>query len=1182
MSSKFAAAARVRARAIAFPIAPPSDARLSAAVRSAVEPLENRRLMAASVLQYHNNAASTGVNSAETQLTPGNVTVDTFQKTFTTTVDGQVYAQPLFEPNLSVTVGGKTTTHNVTFVATEHDSLYAIDGDGGTVLWKDSFTDLTLKGAAIAGATAITTVPQSELKSGDITVETGITATPVIDAAEQAIYVETKTKQLVGAAGTPHYVHKLFKVDTHTGAVIASATIADTTYVAATSTYTYNSGPYTVGTGNGAVVVNGQSRVYFNGLRQLVRPGLALIDGKVVIASASHGDNGPYHGWVLAYDQDTLANTAAFNVTPNGDEGGIWESGDAVTVDAQGNMYVVAGNGDFNTAASNFDANGFPEDGDYSDAVLKLAFDPSTTLAKQSVNGYGIKVVDYFTPYNNNKLSTADRDVGAGGITLLPDSAGSAAHPHLMVTAGKEGKIYVIDRDDMGKFDRTTDKVVQEQANALNGSLSSPAFFNGQLFWVGAYGGLAQTFKVANGVMSTTATSASVDRFAFPGSTPSISANGTANAIAWVVDRSAGQLRAYDAASGFSKLIWSTYLKPTRDALPPLTKFAVPTVVNGRVYVGGLSTLTSYGPPAPAVAIPAAPTGVTAAAASAIAVNLAWADNSNNETGFQIQQSTDGGKTFATLATVGTNVTAYTVNNLTAGKTYAYRVAAYNERGTSTYSAAATVTTTNTPPAIDYSAGFANAAATLQTNGSAAVNASALMLTSGLNGQAGSAFTKSKVDVTKFSTAFTFRITNPTHSADGLAFVLQNQSPTAVGGSGGAMGYAGIKPSVAVKFDTANNASEGEDSTGLFTGGANPFGPSIDLSGTAINLHSGHYFAVAITYDGTTLTTVITDQSTGKSATQKYTVNLTAALGGTTAYAGFTAATGRRTATQQVFSWTLNPTPSSAPAAPTALTVVAASGTALTLNWTDNASNESGFKVYRSTDAKTYAVVANAAANATTFTDTQLLPDTHYYYKVSATNALGDSATTNVAGLVTPVPPPTPTNVKEVSVVVNSTTSATVTLSWTNNATNATGYKVLREASDATEFQQIGNLGPDATSYVDTTALPGVNYDYHIQCYNEAGYSDFAGINLTVPLSAPALTAVRSAGKAVLTWTAAAAASTFNLYRSTTAGGEGKTPYKTGLTGTAFTDVTTGSTKYYYKLTAVNKLAGEGPASTEA
>ncbi|HEV2946003.1 MAG TPA: VCBS repeat-containing protein [Gemmataceae bacterium] len=547
----------------------------------ALEPLEARFAPSTNVLNYHNDNASTGVNATETMLTPADVNLSTFGKRFSTAVDGQVYAQPLIMTGVNITVGANQGVHNVAFVATEHDSLYAIDADTGTVLWHD-----VLFNAVHAGT--VTSVPSGDVNSGDLSPEIGITSTPVIDSGTNTIYVEAKTKEVV--SGANHYIHQLHALDLGSGSEKLSGPIV----IADSVGDTYVSGPTDNGTGDGS----SGGTVFFDSLRQLSRPGLTLVSGTIYIAYASHGDNGPYHGWVLGYNAANLQLTAVFNATPNGGLGGIWQSGGRLDADAAGNLYFETGNGTFDTTLN---ASGLPVNGDYGDSFVKLAPDPSSTPTNQNINGWGLKAVDYFTPFDQNNLNNADLDLGSGGPVLLPDSAGSATHPHLLVGAGKQGRIYLVDRDNMGHFHAGVDQIVQETPNGtISGSFDTPAFFNGTLYYVGGSNtgnpdDVGKTFSISNAAITAMPTSQGPDTFAYPGSTPSISANGTSNGVVWDLDTGTNQLRAYDAATYATELYTSAQAAGNRDALGTVIKFSLPTVANGQLYVGTTNHLVVYG-----------------------------------------------------------------------------------------------------------------------------------------------------------------------------------------------------------------------------------------------------------------------------------------------------------------------------------------------------------------------------------------------------------------------------------------------------------------------------------------------------------------------------------------------------------------------------------------------------------
>jgi hypothetical protein len=505
------------------------------------------------VATFHNNPARQGTNTLETILNPENVNPRQFGKIFSQAVDGYIYAQPLYLPEIRVPHKG---VHNVVFVATEHDSVYAFDGDradGGNSapLWKTSF---------INPANGITPAPAKDVNEydcSDIVPEIGITGTPVIDAVAGILYVVSKTEE------NGHIVQRLHALDVRTGGerlggpVVISAAVP----------------------GTGAASDGGVVR--FDPLREHQRAGLLLQNGKVYIAWASHCDGWPYHGWLMAYDAHTLRQVAAWNATPNGVGGGIWMSGAAPAGNGK-DCFFATGNGVFDAFKGGLN---------FGNSVVRLGMK----------NGRSFSVLDYFTPYDQEALNVSDIEPGSGGVLLLPQLK-SLGGKQLMVITGKSGTIYLLDAAHMGGFNPTGDTdIVQSIPLASAGVWGTPAWWNGTLYVGGTWDTLkafkfdGQTSSFAIVPESQTSTS-----FQFPGPTPSISANGNRNGIVWIiqadgyVDGSPEILRAYDATD-LTRELYNSMQDPERDNAGGAVKFAVPTVANGKVYVGAKGQLSVYG-----------------------------------------------------------------------------------------------------------------------------------------------------------------------------------------------------------------------------------------------------------------------------------------------------------------------------------------------------------------------------------------------------------------------------------------------------------------------------------------------------------------------------------------------------------------------------------------------------------
>jgi len=499
--------------------------------------------------QYDN--ARTGATLHEKTLTPQNVNAAKFGKLFSLKADGDIYAQPLYLPGVEIPGKGK---HNVVFIATEHDSVYAFDADGqpSTPLWHINFLN------SDAG---VTTVPDRDVSCPFIRPEIGITPTPVIDVSTGTLFVLARTKESQGLLKGTRYVQRLHALAITTGAEKFGGPVEIKASVK----------------GRGAGGSNGQ--IEFDPLRELPRAGLLLSKGNVYLTWGSSCDVAPYHGWVIAYDAHTLSQTAVFNTSPDAEESGIWQSDTAPAADADGNVFVVTGNGKFDGAAAG--------GRDYGDTVLKLA-----------LNGGNLGLRDFFTPFNQQELNAKDADLGSGGPVLLPDQPGP--HPHLLIVGGKAGELYVIDRDHMGKWQPGSDSNAVQVLPIADGIYSAPAYWNGHVY-IFAARSVLKDYALERGQLSTQPVARGTTQFIDPGATPTISANGSRNGIVWVL-RSKGWrspdtpavLYAYDAANVAHEL-YNSEQNLTRDRAGFCLRFNIPTVVNGKVYAGAKNQVDVYG-----------------------------------------------------------------------------------------------------------------------------------------------------------------------------------------------------------------------------------------------------------------------------------------------------------------------------------------------------------------------------------------------------------------------------------------------------------------------------------------------------------------------------------------------------------------------------------------------------------
>ncbi len=499
------------------------------------------------VTTYHFDNARDGLNAHETILTPANVNSTSFGKVGFFAADGLVDAQPLYLHGLDV----NGAFVNVLYMATENDSVYAFNADTGTQIWQ---TTVLGRGET----------PSDDHGCGQITPKIGITSTPVIDRAKGTIYVVGMSKDNAGA-----YHQRLHALNLTTGAELGGSPVEIT-------------GSYP---GTGAHSTNGS--VIFDPGNYAERAGLLLLNGQIYLGWTSHCDTpkNSYTGWVMAYDENTLQQSAILNLTPNGYEGSIWMAGNGLAADGSGNIYFLDANGKFDTS---FDSNGFPAQHDYGNAIMKL-----------STAGATLAAADYFEPSDTASESIADTDLGSGGAMLLPDlSDANGTVRHLLVGAGKDTNIYVADRDNLGKFNAAgNSNLYEELPGALaHGAWSSPAYFNGTVYYAGQKDVL-KAFPIAQAKLAVAPSSQSAAVFPYPGGTPSVSANGTQNAIVWALESPSGGpgvLHAYDAANLSNEFYNSNQAANGRDAFTG-NKFITPVIADGKVFVGTPTGVAEFG-----------------------------------------------------------------------------------------------------------------------------------------------------------------------------------------------------------------------------------------------------------------------------------------------------------------------------------------------------------------------------------------------------------------------------------------------------------------------------------------------------------------------------------------------------------------------------------------------------------
>jgi fibronectin type 3 domain-containing protein len=1089
--------------------------------RLTVERLEGRWMLSATnILTYLNDLAGTGANTNETTLTPANVNSSQFGKLFTSSVDGQLVAQPLYMANVNITTGANQGIHNVVFVATTHDSLYAFDAGNGVLLWHTSFINNTSAGVLdvnpnINASTLVTSVPSADVNSTDINPEVGVIATPVIDPSTGTIYLTAKTKDVVnGNTSAPDYVYQLYAINIENGHLQTSMgggviQFGDTVYSGGNYT---NTTSISVAATTASAIGQSGGVIKFNTLRAMDRTGLTLYNGQIYIGFASHGDNNPYHGWVVAFNAGNLQLNGVFCTTPGDQEGGIWQSGGRIEIDSSGALYFETGNGGFagvTLGGSNpnptLNANGFPVDGDYGDAVLKLVVDPTTTPASPGQNGWGLKVSDYFAPSNQQTLDNNDTDMASSGLVILPNSLGDAAHPHLLLARGKSGVIYLIDRDNMGKYNSSTDLVVQEFTDA-GGFWSSPTLFLTNAagttanFYGTDYGGALQQWSISNAAFSTAVVHTGPDTYNFPGATGFISANGTANGIVWQVDKTSGQLRAYSAANVSTELYTSNQ-NSARDSISGngVIKFSVPIVDNGEVFVGAGNALVVFGELNAVTQAPAAPTNLAASALSASQVQLTWTRNSTNESGFDVERSTDG-VNFAQVGLGDAGATAFIDSNgLQPDAKYYYRIRAINKIGNSAYS---NVTSTTTllgivglwadsdvgAPGATGGASFANNTYTVSGSGNDIFNTSdnfhyiyqplngdgtiiAHVLTQGNTSGGAKAGVMIRATLNGNSD-FADVVTTP---ADGVLF----QERTTIGGAAATVGsIGGSAPEWVMLVRTGN----------VITGFASANGQSFTLLGsTTISMASSVFVGLAVTSNNDGALSTATFNNVLVAPPQTYVSDLS-----------WTSATdGGSLSVQKDKSQNGNSITLAGVTYSKGLGVRANSDVVYALN---------GQYTNFISDLGIDAEVGNSgAADFQVYGDGHLLYDSgtltgggtigHIAVNVANVNSLDLRVTDGASGaasdhadwagarLVNGLPA-APSNL-----TAQIASGSQVNLTWTDNSFNESAFEILREDPNSSTYNVIGSAPAKATSYIDPQLLNGKTYSYEVVASNTVGNS---------------------------------------------------------------------------------------------
>jgi hypothetical protein len=1069
-----------------------------------------------------------GQNTNETALTPSNVTESTFGKLFSQTVDGGLYAQPLYVPGLKMSDG---LVHNVLFVATLHDSIYAFDADSNGGANASPIWHVTLLDSAHGAGSGATTVPYEDEGSQDIEPEIGITGTPTINPATNTLYVVAATKE------SGNYFLRLHAINIITGAEQAHSPVVITATV------------------NGTGLGSSGGKLTFSPLWENQRGALDYYNGYVYFGFAAHGDNGPWHGWLFAYNATTLAQSAVVCTSPNGYGAGIWESGAGLPIDDDapgGRMFVATANGTY-TATPPFSASS-----ELGDSIINFSL----------ANG-GLTPTDSFTSFNQAKLSQSDLDQGSGGILMVPDQQGS--HPHVLVQVGKEGRILVLNRDNLGGYlpSATSDtNALQDVLNETEGLWSTPAYWNGNVYMWGN-GDVGKLFPLNTGVMNTTPSSKSTVSSAFPGASFSISSNGAQDGIAWALrtdqytDHGPSILYAFDA-NDLSRVLWESDTNSTQNGTQHAMKFAVPVVTNGKVYVVTNGAVYVYGllnGKSTAAAPVISPDGGTFTASQSVKL-------SSTTTSADIYYTLDGSvptpasTLYTGPITISTDTTlnaiasapdyvqsavssaVFTFQNQTPAPTFTPGAGTYTATqkvtisdtdsnasiyyttngstpGTSSnlYSGPITVSASETINAIAIDPSLQNssvvsAAYVIQAGGSSinfgsgfssvtgltlngsAINTddSRLQLTNGADNEAGSMFWSTAIGIQAFTTDFSFQLSDAV--ADGFTFTIQNVGPKALGPSGDGLGYYGIKHSVAIKFDLYNNVGEGTDSTGVYSNGALCTVPAVDMTSSGVLLRSGDSMLAHVTYDGTTLTMNLLDLVTQKSFTLTSVINIPQIVGANTAYVGFTGATGGLAASQKILYWTYS-TQAATPVT-TAPTFSPAAGAYSTPQNIQLSSTTTGAVIYYTTNGTaptTQSAVYQSAIPVGTGTTTieafAVASGSSPSAVVTATYVVGQTATAAPT-----FSPAAGTYTTTQNVTLSDTTANAVIYYTTNGTTPTTSSAVYSKPVSVAATETLKAIAVAPSDTTSSTAVATYTIQAAPTINFASGFSSNAGLSL--------------------------------------------------------------------------------------